>query len=94
MNIVQAMSDPKLFRPWFRKPETWEAWRAFLALLFHLPMDDAQATIARSCTGLEALPEQPFTEAWLVVGRRGGKSLILGAPGEAGAVQPVEVRPR
>ena len=77
MNIIQAMADPKLFAPWFKEPATWAAWRAFLAVLFHLPMDDAQIAIARACTGLETLPEQAFTEAWLVVGRRGGKSLVL-----------------
>jgi hypothetical protein len=49
----------------------------FLALLFNLPMDAEQTAIALACTGLETLPEQPFTEAWLVVGRRGGKSLVL-----------------
>ena len=75
MNIIQAMADPKLFKPWFKDPSTWEAWRAFLAVLFHLPMDDEQRAIARACTGLDALPEQAFNEAWLVVGRRGGKSL-------------------
>ena len=77
MNIIQAMADPKLFKPWFKDPATWAAWRAFLAVLFHLPMDDEQRAIARACTGLETLPEQAFTEAWLVVGRRGGKSLVL-----------------
>jgi hypothetical protein len=77
MNIIQAMADKKLFAPWFKDPATWAAWRAFLAVLFNLPMDDAQIAIARACTGLAALPEQAFTEAWLVVGRRGGKSLIL-----------------
>ena len=77
MNIIQAMADPKLFAPWFKDATTWAAWRAFLAVLFHLPMDDEQHAIARACTGLEALPEQAFTEAWLVVGRRGGKSLVL-----------------
>jgi hypothetical protein len=77
MNIIQAMADPKLFKPWFKDATTWAAWRAFLAVLFNLQMDDAQIAIARACTGLEALPEQAFTEAWLVVGRRGGKSLVL-----------------
>jgi hypothetical protein len=48
-----------------------------LALLFHLPMSSEQIAIARACTGLQELPEQAFTEAWLVVGRRGGKSLQL-----------------
>jgi hypothetical protein len=77
VNILQAMVDPKLFRPWFKDPSTWVAWTAFLACLFHLPMDAERIGIARACTGLETLPEQPFTEAWLVVGRRGGKSLVL-----------------
>jgi hypothetical protein len=77
VNILQAMSDKKLFRPWFKDPATWNAWRAFLALLFNLPMDTEQTALARACTALETLPEQAFTEAWLVVGRRGGKSLVL-----------------
>jgi hypothetical protein len=29
MNIIQAMNDPKLFKPWFMDPATWNAWRAF-----------------------------------------------------------------
>jgi hypothetical protein len=57
MNILQAMSDRKLFRPWFKDMATWEAWRAFLALLFNLPMDNEQQNIARACKGLETLPE-------------------------------------
>jgi hypothetical protein len=77
MNIIQAMADKKLFAPWFKDPASWVAWKAFLATLFNLPMDDAQTAIARACTGLGTLPERAFTEAWLVVGRRGGKSLVL-----------------
>jgi hypothetical protein len=66
-----------LFAPWFRDPASWEAWRAFLAVLFNLPMDDAQIAIARACTGLEALPEQAFTEAWLVVGPHKDKEVAV-----------------
>jgi hypothetical protein len=55
-----------------------------------------------TCTGLQELPGRAFFEAWIVVGRRGGKSLILAlcaiflalfkdwtphlAPGERGTV--------
>jgi hypothetical protein len=77
VNILQAMSDPKLFRPWFKDPATWVAWTAFLACLFNLTMDWEQRAIAAACTGLETLPQRAFTEAWIVVGRRGGKSLVL-----------------
>jgi hypothetical protein len=77
VNILQAMSDRKLFKPWIKDERTWTAWRAFLATLFHLPMDEEQKAIVLSCTALEALPERAFDEAWLVVGRRGGKSLVM-----------------
>ena len=34
MNLLQATTDPKLFKPWFRDEGTWTAWRAFLGALF------------------------------------------------------------
>ena len=77
MNILQAMSDKKLFKPWFKDPATWTAWRAFLACLFNLPMDDEQRAIVLECTGLPEVPDQAFFEALLLCGRRGGKSLII-----------------
>ena len=40
-------------------------------------MTDAQRDIARACMSLQTLPERSFTEAWTVVGRRGGKSQIF-----------------
>ena len=71
------MTDPKLFKPWFKDPASWTAWTAFLALLFGLPLSEDQREIARACMGLQQLPEREFHEAWLVVGRRGGKSLVM-----------------
>lgn len=77
MNLLQAIADPNLFGPWFRTPETWAAWRAFTAALFGLPMSESEATTFRLCTGRDVAPDQPFSEAWLIVGRRGGKSFEL-----------------
>ncbi len=77
MNILQACADKNLFGQWFKKRETWEMWFAFLAALFALPMDEAQIATYRKHTGRMALPQQPFSEASLVVGRRGGKSFVL-----------------
>ena len=77
MNILQACSDPNLFGKWFRTRATWEAWFAFLAALFGLPMDEAQAAIFRHHTGRTELPTAPSSEAGLVVGRRGGKSFVM-----------------
>jgi phage terminase large subunit-like protein len=56
---------------------TWQAWRAFLCALFGLPMTEDKASIYNSATGRTEAPQKPFNEAWLVVGRRGGKSFIL-----------------
>ena len=65
-------------------------------------MTDEQRALALACTGLQELPGRAFFEAWIIVGRRGGKSLILAlcaiflalfkdwtphlAPGERGTV--------
>lgn len=77
MTILDAVEDPQLFAPWFARGD-WSAWTAFLAALFALPMTPAQLTTYRACTGRKSPSAEPFTEAALVVGRRGGKSFILG----------------
>jgi len=76
MNVIEAMTDPAVFGPVFRGP-SWAAWRAFLASLFGLPLDQAEMALYRHHTGREVAPVVPFKEAALVCGRRGGKSRIL-----------------
>ena len=61
----------------FFKGGSWGAWKAFIAALFALPMDDDQLEIYRRHTGRQTPPTTPFAEAALVVGRRGGKSRVL-----------------
>jgi hypothetical protein len=56
--------------------DSWTAWRGFLAALFGLPACAQYADIIRSCTGRQTLPTARAREAWMVVGRRGGKSRI------------------
>jgi hypothetical protein len=74
--ILQTVSDKKLFAPWFRNG-SWSAWFAFLAALFALPMTSEQVEVYRACTGRTAPPSSPAIEAWLICGRRAGKSFIL-----------------
>lgn len=76
MNIIQAVDDPKLFAPWFERGD-WSAWHAFLRALFALPMDDDALDIFQRHTGRTSVPAAPFNEAWLVIGRRGGKSFTM-----------------
>jgi hypothetical protein len=77
VNILQACDDPKLFAPFFKKPSSWIAWRAFLAALFALPMTAQELAIYRQHTGRDTPPSSPSAEAVLVIGRRGGKSFIM-----------------
>jgi hypothetical protein len=76
MNILQAIDDEKVFAPFFRG-DTWNAWRVFLSALFALPLSSEQLEIYQRHSGRSAPPAQPLHEAWLVCGRRSGKSFIL-----------------
>ena len=76
MTLLEALRDLNLFGKHF-KGQSWKAWRVFLAALFaEAPAGDDLA-VYRTCTGREAWPQAPFTEAALIVGRRGGKSRTL-----------------
>ena len=76
INILEALDDPNVFAPHFRGA-SWKPWKAALAAIFALPMDDEALATYRACTGRSAPPGVPFTEAALCVGRRGGKSRVL-----------------
>jgi hypothetical protein len=101
ISILDACADRNLFAPWFKDRASYEAWFAYLAALFALPMSAAQLAIYRECTGRTEPPTQPAQESYLCVGRRGGKSFLLAligvylsfrdyrrylAPGERGMV--------
>ncbi len=75
LTILDAMADPKLFGRWFGGP-SWRAWKAFLAALFGLPLTKPQLALYQRHTGRKHGPRAPAREAWLPVGRRGGKSII------------------
>jgi hypothetical protein len=77
VTIIEAVDDKNLFAPWFRTVETWHAWRAFLCALFGLSMSDAELELFTRCTGRDTAPVAAFIEAFLVCGRRAGKSFIL-----------------
>lgn len=75
--MLAAIRDPHIFGNSPAASPTWTAWRAFLAALFTLNMSDVEAEIYRTCTNRAALPTTPHREAWLVCGRRAGKSFVL-----------------
>ena len=77
MTIIEAIADRTLFASAFRDPATWQAWRVFLVALFGLPMTPEQFALFRQCTSRATAPQRPVIEAWLVCGRRAGKSFVL-----------------
>lgn len=102
LSIVDALDDRELFGAAFEPAATWARWRVFLATLFGLPLDpEALATYQRH-TGRAAVPVGQSREAWVIAGRRAGKSRIAAlvavylacfrdyqealAPGERGTV--------
>jgi hypothetical protein len=75
--IIQCVAAPEIWRPWFKNPKTWAPWFAFLKSVFSLPLDRGELATFRQCTGRKAPRPEGYTDATLVIGRRGGKSLAL-----------------
>lgn len=80
IDILTAMQDPELFGPTFKRRllrgDTWASWKVFLTALFGLAMDAQAKEMYQRHTGRMDEPAEQFREAFVIVGRRGGKSLI------------------
>jgi hypothetical protein len=77
LNILQACQDPAIWGPWFKDVRTWAAWFAFLKSMFGLPLDDVELATFQKHTGRSAPAPTGYLDATLVIGRRGGKSLVF-----------------
>jgi hypothetical protein len=78
VTILEAIHDPLLFRPLFKDLATWNSWLIVLKAIFALPMDETDRTVFTSLTGRQTPPATQVRESWWVIGRRGGKSFIVG----------------
>ena len=76
MDIIRALNDERLFKGCFRDLSTWQSWIVLLKALFALEMSKADFEIYRTYTGRSDVPGKEFKEAWIVCGRRGGKSFV------------------
>jgi len=79
MNILQAIQDPNLFRPFLADDEddltSWQNWMVALRVLYGLPLN-THRKIVEQCTGRTHLPGHGFDTALFLTGRRSGKSRI------------------
>jgi hypothetical protein len=80
MDIISAIRDPNLFRPYLGELDTWSTWLTALSVLYGLPgpRDQAQRQLITECTGRAPaqLPKDGFNTALFLTGRRSGKSRI------------------
>ncbi len=101
-DIITAIKDPQLLGKFGFNDPTFRNWRAFLRCLYNLPMNQDELALYKQHTARETPPRAPFKEAWIICGRRAGKSRIASliacytaaftdfssklAPGEKGVV--------
>ena len=77
MNIIHAINDPNLFRPFLGEElGTWSGWLAALRVLYGLPLSECHHEIVEKCTGRnpDSFPQEGFDAALFLTGRRSGKS--------------------
>jgi hypothetical protein len=77
ISIIDACQHEQLFAGWFKDRQSWAAWFCFLKVMFGLPLDGTELALFQQCTGRSAPSLLGYLEVSLIIGRRGGKSLML-----------------
>ena len=84
MNVIEAIKDKNLFRPFLQDRNgdifSWKNWLVALRVLYGLPIrSSASIELIKKCTGRNPalLPANGFDEALFLCGRRSGKSKIV-----------------
>jgi hypothetical protein len=72
VTLIDALTDPSLFEPWFRG-ESWDGWRAVVKAMDASPMTEAEIAFFKSIAGDRNPPKHPVREFYAVAGRRAGK---------------------
>src|SRR5688500_968352 len=90
MNIIDAIKDPNLFRPFLAdghdRLKSWAGWLTSLRCLYGLPVAKKRRPFIEQCTGRTKLPAKGFDLALFLTGRRSGKSRIAAVIGAYEAI--------
>jgi hypothetical protein len=80
IDIITAIKDKSLFKPYLGRLNSWKHWGICLQAIKGLPIKPKFAPLVKRCTGrdIRLLPKTGFNTILLLVGRRGGKSKISG----------------
>jgi hypothetical protein len=76
-SIIDVLDDPALLGSAIKDKSTFRAWYVALKAVFSLPMDEEELAIYRECTGRNEPATVAFQIVWLIIGRRGAKSLMM-----------------
>ncbi len=74
LNIVEAMSNRRLFEPWFRGP-SWDGWKGMLKAAHGIPMRSEEIKLFQKLAERDP-PRRQVREFWVCGGRRLGKDSI------------------
>jgi len=78
LSIIKTLTDKALLGQFIKDPDTWRAWFTFLRVFFRLSPESGNGDVElyKLCTGRHVWPVEALSEAWLIIGTRGGKSFI------------------
>lgn len=82
MNIIDAIKDEHLFRPFLADRDlgisTWNGWMAVLRCMYGMPVPESRHGYIQQVTGrpYDSMPETGFSTLLALTGRRCGKSRI------------------
>ena len=77
ITILDCLDDPNIFAPFFKSPENLGSMAHISRCSVWFSARQSQADTFRECTGRQEPPDKAAREAYLVIGRRGGKSFVL-----------------
>jgi hypothetical protein len=75
--VLKSMTDKRMFGPHFTPASSWHPWQTVLKVLFGVALTDDEMPLFKASTGRSKVFAGALTEAWLLCGRRSGKSRIL-----------------
>ena len=79
ISVEEAVSDENIFGKVFRPREDWFNWIVLMKSCFGEELSPEEIEVFRTFTGRRTYPGKRFSEVWLCIGRRGGKSRVLSA---------------
>jgi len=78
VDIIEAINDENLLGRFFKDKLTWSNWFVVLKGLFGLAMNEWEFARWTKITGRTSGLTRLFREAFFLIGRRGGKSFMVG----------------